>query len=230
MRVSTFLRRCSPHSLAGLPSVRAVGGPRPLFCSSSPRLADYGGPSEPSGSPSGRGSVIDFLRRGAAASGPMADPEVQRRLKAVGERINVAVKDPQYEIVVFMKGHPGGMCCRFSDVVVRIFDHEYFRPLQLKVHWVDVTRDDLLREGVKVATGWPTIPQIFVRGEFVGGCDLMIEMANNGELGDLLVDLVNHRTDAPAEADGKGATPAADAGEARTKFIPFPIAALAEAQ
>jgi monothiol glutaredoxin len=80
-------------------------------------------------------------------------------------------------VVVFMKGVPDQPRCGFSSVVVQILDH-----LGVEFIGVDVLQDDDLRQGVKTFTDWPTIPQLYVKGEFVGGSDIIREMFQSGEL------------------------------------------------
>jgi len=80
-------------------------------------------------------------------------------------------------VVLFMKGVPEQPRCGFSAQVVQILDH-----LGVDFVGVDVLQDASLREGVKSFTDWPTIPQLYVKGEFVGGCDIVREMFQSGEL------------------------------------------------
>lgn len=80
-------------------------------------------------------------------------------------------------VVVFMKGVPDQPRCGFSSVVVQILDH-----LGVEFVGVDVLQDDDLRQGIKTFTDWPTIPQLYVKGEFVGGSDIIREMFQSGEL------------------------------------------------
>ncbi len=80
-------------------------------------------------------------------------------------------------VVLFMKGVPDQPRCGFSSVVVQILDH-----LGADFVGVDVLQDDALREGIKSFTDWPTIPQLYVKGEFVGGADIVREMFQSGEL------------------------------------------------
>jgi monothiol glutaredoxin len=80
-------------------------------------------------------------------------------------------------VVVFMKGVPDQPRCGFSSVVVQILDH-----LGVSFVGVDVLQDDDLRQGIKTFTDWPTIPQLYVKGEFVGGSDIIREMFQSGEL------------------------------------------------
>ncbi|XP_014476032.1 PREDICTED: glutaredoxin-related protein 5, mitochondrial [Dinoponera quadriceps] len=81
------------------------------------------------------------------------------------------------KVVVFMKGVPKEPRCGFSNAVVQI----------LQMHGVtydahDVLKDENLRQGIKDFSKWPTIPQVFINGDFVGGCDILLEMHKNGEL------------------------------------------------
>ena len=86
-------------------------------------------------------------------------------------------------IVLFMKGVPEEPRCGFSSVVVQILDH-----LGADFVGVDVLQSDVLRDGIKSYTDWPTIPQLYVKGEFVGGADIICEMFQSGELKTLLVE------------------------------------------
>lgn len=81
------------------------------------------------------------------------------------------------QVVLFMKGVPEQPRCGFSAVVVQILDH-----LGVDFVGVDVLQDEALRDGVKTFTDWPTIPQLYVKGEFVGGSDIIREMFQTGEL------------------------------------------------
>jgi monothiol glutaredoxin len=80
-------------------------------------------------------------------------------------------------VVVFMKGLPEAPVCSFSRILVDILDQ-----LGLEYTSFDVLAHPIVRSHVKVVSGWPTIPQLFVKGKFVGGCDLVQEMAANGDL------------------------------------------------
>ena len=80
-------------------------------------------------------------------------------------------------VVLFMKGVPEQPKCGFSALVVQILDH-----LDVGFVGVDVLQDEELRQGVKVFTDWPTVPQLYVKGEFVGGSDIVREMFQSGEL------------------------------------------------
>lgn len=85
------------------------------------------------------------------------------------------------DIVLFMKGTPGFPQCGFSGQVVQILDY-----LGLDYKGVNVLTSDELRQAIKDYSNWPTIPQLYVRGEFVGGCDIIREMFQNGELQNFL--------------------------------------------
>ena len=80
-------------------------------------------------------------------------------------------------VILFMKGEPEQPRCGFSAVVVQILDH-----LGVDFVGVDVLQSEALREGIKSYSDWPTIPQLYVKGEFVGGADIVKEMFQTGEL------------------------------------------------
>lgn len=80
-------------------------------------------------------------------------------------------------VVLFMKGVPDEPRCGFSSLVVQVLDH-----LGVDFIGVDVLQDDSLRDGIKSYSDWPTIPQLYVKGDFVGGSDIVKEMFQSGEL------------------------------------------------
>jgi len=84
-------------------------------------------------------------------------------------------------VVLFMKGTPVFPQCGFSAAVVQLLNH-----LGVPFKGIDVLSDPGLRQGIKEFTNWPTIPQLYVKGEFVGGCDIIREMFQTGELVELL--------------------------------------------
>lgn len=86
-------------------------------------------------------------------------------------------------VVLFMKGTPDQPACGFSAVVVQILDH-----LNVPFAGVDVLADDEIRSGIKTYSDWPTVPQLYVRQEFVGGSDIVREMFQSGELKPFLRD------------------------------------------
>ena len=81
------------------------------------------------------------------------------------------------EVCLFMKGTPDAPQCGFSMAVSNIL-----KILEVNYKGVNVLEDQLLREGIKVFSDWPTIPQLYIKNEFVGGCDIVKEMYENGEL------------------------------------------------
>jgi monothiol glutaredoxin len=91
------------------------------------------------------------------------------------DRIRQQVSDNP--VVLFMKGTPVFPQCGFSATVVQILSH-----LGVKFKGVDVLADSSVRDGIKEFSSWPTIPQLYVKGEFVGGCDIVREMFETGEL------------------------------------------------
>ncbi|HZL41035.1 MAG TPA: Grx4 family monothiol glutaredoxin [Pseudolabrys sp.] len=88
-----------------------------------------------------------------------------------------------HPVVVFMKGTPDQPGCGFSATVVKILDH-----LGVDFTGINVLRSEELRQGIKSFSDWPTIPQLYVKGEFVGGCDIVREMFQAGELQQTLKD------------------------------------------
>ena len=81
------------------------------------------------------------------------------------------------DVLLFMKGTPVFPQCGFSAAVIQVLSH-----LQVKFNSVNVLEDMDIREGIKHYSDWPTIPQLYVKGEFVGGCDIIREMFETGEL------------------------------------------------
>jgi monothiol glutaredoxin len=85
------------------------------------------------------------------------------------------------DVVLYMKGTPVFPQCGFSAAVVQVLSH-----MGVKFKGIDVLTDPSLRQGIKDFASWPTVPQLYVKGEFVGGCDIVREMFQTGELQDLL--------------------------------------------
>ncbi|MEL7544169.1 MAG: Grx4 family monothiol glutaredoxin [Pseudomonadota bacterium] len=102
----------------------------------------------------------------------MAEPDIHDWI-----RKQVANND----VVLFMKGNKKFPQCGFSGQVVQVLDH-----LGVTYHDVNVLEDMSIRDGIKSFTNWPTVPQLYVKGEFVGGCDIIREMFQEGELHELL--------------------------------------------
>ena len=93
--------------------------------------------------------------------------------------INSIIKDnnKKNDVLLYMKGNPTFPQCGFSSTVVQILKH-----IGVKFESIDVLQDEKIREGIKAFSNWPTIPQLYVKGEFVGGCDIIKEMFETGEL------------------------------------------------
>ncbi len=106
-----------------------------------------------------------------------------------GDGANSAIKDwigAQVEaknVVLFMKGTPQIPQCGFSGQMVQILDH-----LGVEFEGINVLSSDELRQGIKDYTNWPTVPQLYIKGEFVGGCDIVREMFQEGELQTMLAE------------------------------------------
>jgi monothiol glutaredoxin len=95
------------------------------------------------------------------------------------QRIQQDISDN--DVVLYMKGTPVFPQCGFSAAVVQVLS-----DLGVKFKGIDVLIDPSLRQGIKEFSSWPTIPQLYVKGEFVGGCDIVREMYSSGELRELL--------------------------------------------
>ena len=102
----------------------------------------------------------------------MSDTDIQQK---IGDLVG------QHDIVLFMKGSPLFPQCGFSSRAIAILDH-----LEVKYETVDVLADQDIRQGIKQYSDWPTVPQLYVKGEFVGGSDIMMEMFESGELKQLV--------------------------------------------
>ena len=87
------------------------------------------------------------------------------------------------DVLLFMKGTPTFPQCGFSSVVVQVLDY-----LGVEYQAVNVLENQDVREGIKTYSEWPTIPQLYVKGEFVGGCDIVKEMFEAGELKDFMAE------------------------------------------
>ena len=100
-------------------------------------------------------------------------------MASVSEQIKKDINDN--DVVLYMKGTPVQPMCGFSAMAVQILSH-----MGVPFQSANVLEDMELREGVKEFSQWPTIPQLYVDGEFVGGCDIVVEMFQSGELETLL--------------------------------------------
>lgn len=98
---------------------------------------------------------------------------------AIHEQISSEVSNN--DVVLFMKGTPVFPQCGFSAAVVGVLSH-----IGVQFKGINVLEDDAIRQGIKDYSDWPTIPQLYVKGEFVGGCDIIREMYETGELLEML--------------------------------------------
>jgi monothiol glutaredoxin len=108
-------------------------------------------------------------------------------------RDEIAKAISEHEVILFMKGRPEQPMCGFSARTVAALD-----SLGASYAAVDILPDPRIRQELSAISNWPTIPQLFVKGELVGGCDIVTEMYESGELADTLG--VEPKADAPAEA------------------------------
>ena len=98
--------------------------------------------------------------------------DIKNEIKTIVEKNNVCL---------FMKGTPDSPQCGFSMAVSNILKH-----LNVKFKGINVLEDESIRHGIKDYSDWPTVPQLYIKGDFVGGCDIVKEMFEKGELKDLL--------------------------------------------
>src|SRR6187402_967719 len=145
---------------------------------------------KPSGGCPASASTSASTRRWAAAWAACSTrfslpPPFLHRVIAMTEdaraRIDSTVKGSN--VVLFMKGTPLFPQCGFSSRAIAILEH-----LGVEYASVDVLQDQAVRQGIKEYSDWPTIPQLYVKGEFVGGSDIMMEMYESGELAQLMQD------------------------------------------
>ena len=103
----------------------------------------------------------------------------------MNEIVNAKIKNllEKNEVCLFMKGTPEVPQCGFSMAVSNVLKH-----LDVKFSGINVLEDPEIREGIKKYSDWPTIPQLYIKGEFIGGCDIVKEMFENGELKKVLED------------------------------------------
>ena len=104
--------------------------------------------------------------------------------ESVNDRIRKTIEENK--IVIYMKGNPTFPMCGFSAATIEVFNE-----LGMPYETVDVLQDPEIRDGIKQFSEWPTIPQVYVAGEFVGGCDIIREMHGSGELATLLREALN---------------------------------------
>jgi monothiol glutaredoxin len=105
-----------------------------------------------------------------------------RLAESTHARIAEAIK--AHPTILFMKGTPARPQCGFSAAVVDVL-----RNYDIPIHTVDVLADPVIRQEIKTYSDWPTVPQLYLNGTFVGGCDIVREMHETGELAQLIADL-----------------------------------------
>ncbi|EKX39391.1 hypothetical protein GUITHDRAFT_96730 [Guillardia theta CCMP2712] len=161
-----------------LAAVRA----RPLRSGRHPALRAWG---PAAAGPKSVAIARSFATVGSEGSDSDFAPKAKAPAASEGRNVQAEIKNlvSSRKVVLFMKGTPDFPMCGFSNKAVQILD---FHRTQYGAF--NVLEDMEVREGVKQFSAWPTIPQLFVNGEFVGGCDIMMEMHQNGELKQLLSD------------------------------------------
>ncbi|KAH7905333.1 monothiol glutaredoxin-5 [Hygrophoropsis aurantiaca] len=143
-----------------------------------------------------RSSVVSLSRASFQSS---SSSRVLRRLLSQEARSKIQSAVSETPVVLFMKGTPDAPQCGFSRAVVQVLDLHGVPVEKLKTY--DVLADSELRTGIKEFSEWPTIPQLYVNGEFVGGCDILLGMHQSGELESLLEqnDIIPKIPEAPSE-------------------------------
>jgi monothiol glutaredoxin len=127
------------------------------------------------------GFAVHILQGLGRESAREFGPRRQRRMTAMSIDQFIGNEVKAHDVVLFMKGTPQFPMCGFSGQVVQILDY-----LGVAYKGMNVLENDELRDGIKSYSNWPTIPQLYVKGEFVGGCDIVREMFQAGELQSLM--------------------------------------------
>eukprot|EP01041_Mallomonas_annulata_P001379 gene1379-2656_t len=112
------------------------------------------------------------IRSTVLNAGPQSDDETQTRIATIIS---------QNKIVLFMKGNKLFPQCGFSNTACRVLD-----AVSAQYETVNVLEDERIRNGIKVFSSWPTIPQLYVDGEFIGGSDIIVELYQNGKLAEMI--------------------------------------------
>lgn len=133
-----------------------------------------------------RPSPVGLLRQGALAHPSLFHSSASRWALSADARKKIDAAVTSHPLVVFMKGTPELPMCGFSRAVIQILEVQGVDKNKLKTF--NCLDDQELREGIKEYSSWPTIPQVYVKGEFTGGCDIMLSMHQSGELEKLLQD------------------------------------------
>eukprot|EP00039_Didymoeca_costata_P012116 m.173301 g.173301 ORF g.173301 m.173301 type:complete len:149 (+) comp15385_c2_seq4:127-573(+) len=133
--------------------------------------------------------TITSQHQALAAAVTRSNASIKFLSEETSSRINKMVNEDK--LVVFMKGTPHEPMCGYSKAVVTLLDMHGVDLDKLKAH--NVLEDPDIREGIKEYSEWPTIPQVYLDGEFAGGCDIMISMHQSGELEDAL-EKIGHKS------------------------------------
>ncbi|KAI0321604.1 glutaredoxin [Amylostereum chailletii] len=131
-----------------------------------------------------RSSVTPLARSAFAPSQATSASHLLRRLLSNEARAQIQKAVDGSPLVLFMKGTPDAPQCGFSRAAIQILDLHGVPPEKMQTY--NVLEDSELRNGIKEFSDWPTIPQLYVGSEFVGGCDILINMHQSGELEQLL--------------------------------------------
>ncbi|KAG0003183.1 monothiol glutaredoxin grx5 [Entomortierella chlamydospora] len=139
---------------------------------------------------------MNFLRTATSALRPSSHiltrraalPASSFAVRYLSESTKKTIEDAvtQNKLVVFMKGTPDAPQCGFSRAVMQILTVQGV-DMQNSLKSFNILADEELRSGIKEYSSWPTIPQVYINGEFIGGCDIMLNMHQSGELEKLLV-------------------------------------------
>ncbi|KAI9352322.1 thioredoxin-like protein [Pilaira anomala] len=125
-----------------------------------------------------------FLRPTVNLRSPVASLYARYLSTEMKARLDKDIKSN--DVVLFMKGTPEQPMCGFSRATVQIMQVQGV-DFDSRVNAFNVLEDEELRQGIKEYSEWPTIPQVYIKGEFVGGCDILLNMHQSGDLEDLLV-------------------------------------------
>ena len=139
--------------------------------------------------------MFNFLKRSPKTAGATATTDTQgleMNDQPVNDRIQSEINSQ--DVVLFMKGNPMFPQCGFSAATVQALS-----MAGVKFGSVDVLQDAEIRDGIKQFSNWPTIPQLYVKGEFVGGCDIVREMFETGELQEMLKEKGIKLEESPAD-------------------------------
>ena len=139
--------------------------------------------------------MFNFLKRSLKTAGATATTDTQgleMNDQPVNDRIQAEINSQ--DVVLFMKGNPMFPQCGFSAATVQALS-----MAGVKFGSVDVLQDAEIRDGIKQFSSWPTIPQLYVKGEFVGGCDIVREMFETGELQEMLKEKGIELQESPAD-------------------------------